>query len=190
MPKTNNANLVSKLLIRRYFLDMFHAGKEFRIFDACQGEKVLWNTLQKDYRCIYWGVDQKPKPGRMKIDSTRILEQPGWDFDVIDIDTHGHPWNQWLSLLPNISRPVTVFLTIGTIRAGGNGGVGKSVLRIAAPKFRTGVMIPLGIMGSLAPFFATRMLAQAFKYGLEISYAAESSSSSNARYLGIRLEPK
>lgn len=112
MVKIDNHNAHAKLELRRYFLRKYPG--PHHVLDCCQGEAVLWNRLREEFAIdSYWGVDLKRKKGRLKIDSTRILAQPGWIQNVIDIDTYGSPWKHWQAMLPNVSRPTTVFLTIG-----------------------------------------------------------------------------
>ena len=60
-------------------------------------------------------MDVKPARGRVKVDSERILAMPGWDFDVIDIDTYGMPWGHWIAAVRNAKAAVTVFLTVGNV---------------------------------------------------------------------------
>lgn len=112
---TDNKAMAPKLDLRRYFLRTYHAVPP-RVFDACQGEGALWKVLRAEFPVVsYWGVDLKPKSGRLMIDSTRVLSAPGWAFDVIDVDTYGEPWSQWATLL-RTGHPrstLTVFLTVG-----------------------------------------------------------------------------
>ena len=118
MTKTDNSNLAAKLALRRWFLDRFHAGRAFSVFDACQGSGLIWSELAKSYEFEYWGVDTKRSPGRLAVDSRRILSLPGIGADVVDIDTYGSPWRHWMMLLPNVIRPASVFLTEGMLGRG------------------------------------------------------------------------
>lgn len=83
-------------------------------FDCCQGSMRLWSEILKEYPNIkYFGVDKKPKPGRHKVDSSRILEIENLSWDIVDIDTYGDPWKHYINLCKNTSCDVTVFLTNG-----------------------------------------------------------------------------
>ena len=113
--KTDNSHLAAKLGLRRYFLDRYHAGERIRVIDCCAGESVIWTTLRREYEVDYWGIDKERKRGRMHLDSIRVLQQPGWRADVVDIDTYGSPWGHWMALLENATQPLTVFLTYGQI---------------------------------------------------------------------------
>lgn len=71
-------------------------------------------TLRTEFAIAqYWGVDVTPKSGRLKIDSVRILGQPGLEQNVIDIDTYGSPWKYWFALTRNAHASLTVFPTSG-----------------------------------------------------------------------------
>lgn len=106
MKKTDNTNLPAKLDLRRRFLRKYHAEDPANVLDCCQGDGVIWKTLRREFTIAgYWGVDTKRKPGRLRLDSSRILAQAGWLQNVVDIDTYGSPWRHWLAMLPNVKRP-------------------------------------------------------------------------------------
>jgi hypothetical protein len=75
-------------------------------------------VLRREFRVDYWGVDIKRAPGRLKIDSTHILSQDGWDFGVIDIDTYGSPWSHYFALLPHVRKHVIPASTVYTDEMG------------------------------------------------------------------------
>src|SRR5690606_34501325 len=108
-------NLPAKLELRRYFLRKYHSDKPPAVLDCCQGSGVIWTELRKEFEVAsYWGVDLKPKKGRLKIDSVKILAQPGWTQDVVDVDAYASPWKHWEAILANGHFPLTVFLTRGS----------------------------------------------------------------------------
>lgn len=188
MVKTDNHNPAAKLELRRYFLSKYHGISQPSVFDCCQGSAKLWTKLQEEFAVgQYWGVDLKPKKGRLKIDSVRILEQTGWMFDVIDVDTYGAPWKHFIWILKKASKPVTVFLTIGQNKMVG-GFQGKP------PKEITTILnippsTPPTIAANLWDYGCRLLLAQALRYG-KITEAVEAVSDGNARYIGLRFEPK
>lgn len=93
MTKTDNKDPSAKLELRRYFLRKYHAGEPIHVLDCCQATGFLWRTLRQEFPIAsYWGLDLKPKKGRLQIDSTRVLEQNGWKQNVVDVDTYGSPW--------------------------------------------------------------------------------------------------
>lgn len=198
--KIDNRALGPKVALRRYFLDRYHAAGSTSpvkpiVFDACMGRGIIWKRLRADYDVTYWGVDLKRAPGRLGIDSERVLAQPGWPFDVIDIDTYGSPWGHWLALLPNVTRPVTVFLTMGAL----NGGtpVTDSTLQVVGmtPTFLATLQRQCSsLKWNLGELVIQRSLSVSEEYGLRIVEAQRSrsqsrTSGSKAWYFGVRLEP-
>lgn len=146
----------------------------------------MWTTLRRTHPVAsYWGVDVKPKKGRVKIDSVRILQQPGLRQDVIDIDTYGSPWKHWFALLPNIAKPTTVFLTIGSCQVGGSAisTEARAVLGVGKLPVPNGIGFKLN---ELAVDYCLSAMAGFCK----MIEAVESVSTGNARYIGVRLEPK
>ena len=185
--KTDNHNPKVKLDLRRYFLDKYHKQHQPRVFDCCQGSGVLWSQLKQEYQLgSYWGVDLKPKAGRLKVDSSRILEQAGWSYDVIDVDAYGSPWKHWSHILRNATDDVTVFLTVGMVRIAGGGNLDqtqKNILGISSPN------VPPGIQGKLHELSAKYLLALTGVH-CTISEVKEAFPSNNARYIGVRLEKR
>jgi hypothetical protein len=186
MVKTDNHNPKAKLDLRRYFLNKYHSDDMPSVFDCCQGSAVMWSQLQKEFSVgSYWGVDLKPKKGRLKIDSVRILQQPGWSFDVIDVDTYGSPWRHWLAILPNLTKSTTIFLTIGSTMF--KGSTDSSLLSSIGCVFSR-ARLPESMHGKLSEFGTSYILANVSNFA-KITEAVEAVSTGNARYIGVRLEP-
>lgn len=184
--KTDNHNPEAKLKLRRYFLEKYHSDGSAKVFDCCQGGGVMWTALRRTHPVTsYWGVDVKPKKGRLKIDSVRVLQQ-GVSHDVIDIDTYGSPWKHWFAMLPKVTKPVTVFLTIGSTMF--KGATDSSVLAALGCTF-TQINLPKSFYGFLDEIGVNYCLAKGCDCAT-IAEAVEVSSTGNARYIGIRLEPK
>ncbi len=189
--KTDNADPTAKLELRRYFLRKYHADSPPDVLDCCQGGGLLWRRLRDEFEvATYWGVDVKPKKGRLKLDSTRILAQSGWPQNVVDIDTYGAPWKHWEAMLPNVSQPTTVFLTIGQIVTGLVGRVPLEALAAIGLKDIRG-LLPVSFHVKLSSRIVSYALARAYDYGIITIEAVEASSPNhrNVRYIGIRLEP-
>lgn len=184
--KTDNGNLAGKLHLRRYFMERYHADGSALVFDACQGSGVLWAELRRDFDCTYWGVDTKTRPGRLSVDSVRVLAQPGWTFDIVDIDTYGSPWKHWEQVLKNASRPTTVFLTIGATMH--KGSVDAAALR-ALGLDELAHRIPESLKGKLSDFSVAYCLAMSYNYGWKVALAMEAPPNRRTRYVGVRLEP-
>jgi hypothetical protein len=187
--QTDNSNIDAKMALRRMFLSKYHS-ESGSVFDACQGSGVMWSLLRSEFPHLeYWGVDVKKKKGRLSIDSSRILAQPGLPNDIIDIDTYGSPWKHWFLLLPNVKRPITVFLTIGFIRAAGGGKMSNEE-RFALGLTSIAPKTPDSLLAKLHDMSIRYCLTNAVQYGILIVEAWEAVSLGNARYIGIRLEPK
>lgn len=147
---------------------------------------LLWSTLRNEFQVAdYLGVDLKPKPGRLKVDSVRILDQDGWQFDVIDVDTYGEPWAHYAAICERITKPVTVFLTVCTIAAAGGGNISK-VLRKGMGIHHL-EKLPQAICGKLGQKSLTFMLSTALT-NCRVIECVEAVSNGNARYFGLRLE--
>jgi hypothetical protein len=183
--KTDNAHLASKLLLRRTMLARFN-DQPLRVFDCCQGSGVIWSRLRSEFDVeSYWGVDVKPKKGRLKVDSRKVVCQAGLRCNVVDIDTYGMPWDHWSGLLPNIVEPTTVFLTIGLVTNGGGSALSHSV--------RDAVEIPRD--WNVSPVFTpelVRMSVDRFlsmeSRGWRVVAAMESTPGPHARYVGARID--
>jgi hypothetical protein len=189
--KTDNSNLAAKLDLRRYFLRTYHATEPIHVLDCCQGAGVLWRQLRQEFPVAsYWGLDVKPKKGRLRLDSVRVLAQPGWPQNVIDVDTYGSPWAHWLALLPNVVSPTTVFLTVGQplskpfIRRFRS--LNKEELQSIGASFKT--KLPLAFQLFIGKLSTPYVLAAAYKAGVQILEAVEAESTGNANYFGVRLE--
>ncbi|MEN3369967.1 MAG: hypothetical protein V7609_2110 [Verrucomicrobiota bacterium] len=114
--KTDNHNPDAKLTLRRHFLNRYHVpivaygDTSIRVLDCCQASGRLWGVLRREFAGVeYWGVDVRPKKGRLKIDSVRILDQPGVTQNVIDIDTYGSPFKHWMALLRECAGTASPF---------------------------------------------------------------------------------
>lgn len=181
--KCDNSNLAAKLDLRRCLLRRYHGTDSIRVFDCCQGSGVIWETLRTEFEVkSYWGVDVKPKAGRLRVRSERILSQPGWTENVIDIDTYGSPWKHWESMLPNVRNPVTVFMTIGQWQMGTDAIILK---RLGLDR----LAVPPGIACKLHDLALDYCLTRCLDYVLLYTSAVEAVCEGHARYLGLRLEP-
>lgn len=188
--KTDNHNLAAKLRLRRHFLDRYHVDGAFSVFDACQGDGVIWKSLAKDYAFDYWGVDQKRRAGRLQVDSERVLALAGLSADVIDIDAYGSPWGHWLALLPNVAASTTVFLTQGMVRMRGGGITAAEVLDVLGLRFSSAKLGPALTNKAIASIAYKYMISQATEHGLVVREIVEAlNPGGNARYFGVRLEP-
>jgi hypothetical protein len=185
--KTDNHNPAVKLRLRQYFLNKYHANGSAKVLDCCQAGGVMWTTLRRTHPVTsYWGVDMKPKKGRLQIDSVRILQQPGLSQNIIDIDTYGSPWKHWFAVLPNIHQPTTIFLTIGsTMFKGATDGAALAALGCTFQQQK----LPDAFRGKLDEIGVSHSLARGCDFVTMIE-AVEAVSTGNARYIGLRVAPK
>ena len=191
--KTDNQNLWPKIELRRYFLNRYHKRGAIRVLDCCQGNGVIWSILRDEFELdSYWGVDVKKKRGRLTIKSERILSQPGWLENVIDVDTYGSPWKHWEGIIRNLIGPTTVFLTIGSVTAGRGGGAGTMLPREArrAIGFAT-LPVPPSLQARIWELSIPYCLDLANKNNVEIMEAREGiPHPAKVRYIGVRIRPK
>lgn len=184
--KTDNHNPKAKLDLRRYFLRRYHADTPPRVLDCCQGSGLLWKSLRDEFEVeSYWGLDLKPKKGRLKLASERVLAQKGWNQNVVDIDTYGFPWRHWAAMLPAVHQPTTVFLTIGQVHIAGSPlqETARKILGIGSLK------IPNAIGANLNKLATNYLLTLPQLFGIIIAEAVEAVSDGNARYIGVHLVP-
>lgn len=188
--KTDNHNPEAKLELRRYFLKKYHADKPPRVMDCFQGGGVLWGTLSGEFKLgNYWGVDMKPKKGRLKVDSARILSQRGWMADVVDLDAYGSPWGHWMVLCETCdTSSITIFLTIGMVKQNGFAGMDASTAKMVGCLFRTEA--PRTLLGRIITGTLPFALRHAQKHGLNAVEIVEAYPQKNARYIGMRLEKR
>jgi hypothetical protein len=184
---TDNHNPEAKLELRRHFLrQMVSDGVPIRVLDCFMGEGLLWRKLRSEFPIhSYWGVDLKPKKGRLQIDSSRILAQPGWAQNVVDLDAYGSPWNHWINLVQTSSGSVTVFLTIGMVRSAG-GNYDHAILDLSGARFRR-LKIPNTLGVKLSGTILPHALAFAESNGFDPVDIQEAFPQKNARYIGVRL---
>ena len=187
--KTDNAFLPGKLALRRHFLARYHTETPPRVLDCCAGGGVIWRQLRKEFELAsYFPTDRKRTPGRVRIlDSARILALPGIREDVIDVDTYGLPWKHWTAILRNLSRPTTVFLTIGRVLMGGVVNLSRDEEEVLGLRFKR-LRLPVACGGRLIGMATDHFLALPLRHGIRIVEAQEVRSA-HAQYVGLRLEP-
>jgi hypothetical protein len=186
--KTDNSNLTTKLELRRYFLRKYHRQDRPNVLDCCQGSGTIWNHLRQEFALEgFWGVDTKTKKGRLKIDSSKILAQPGWAQNVIDIDTYGSPWRHWFAMLPNVARPLTVFLTVGHVPIGG-GTLDRYARQALGLQFRR-LTVPNVLLGRLVDLSVMYCLSKCVDHDILLVEVVTTLACGNARYFGARIAP-
>ncbi len=182
--QTDNSNLSAKLALRRRVIATELPRVPLRVIDCCQGSGLLWSRLREEFPVeSYWGLDRKAKPGRMTIDSVRVLGRPV-TANVVDIDTYGAPWDHWIALLPNVSARMLVFLTVGSY--GGLGRLSKTALRVLG---LASIDVPPVIQPRLLDRSIGACLALPLKRGLAVTVWT-TKASQNAQYFAALVEPR
>lgn len=180
--KCDNHNLGAKLALRRYLLDKYHAGKRVKVFDCCEGGMAIWSALRQEYDIEHMGVDLKKKRGRLTMDSARILEVPGWNWDMIDVDVYGSPWLHWMHILHNGRVALTVVLTVAEVLMGGGNMPTHVAKELNLPN-----LLPYGLRGKLQKQLVAIMLGKAPALGWIVEECVEADNSGSARYIGVRI---
>ena len=115
--KTDNHSLRQKIELRRQVCALL--GQPLTVLDLFAGEgRVWWGMKEFNEIESYTPVDQKPRmSGVIKLTvSARTVR--GFDlsqFNVIDVDCYGEPWEVWDELARMISGETAVFLTHGHV---------------------------------------------------------------------------
>lgn len=183
--QTDNSNTASKLLLRRYYLDRYHQHGGL-VFDCCQAEQHLWSILRQEYpQMRYFGVDLKPKPGRLVVDSTRLIGSIP-NIDVYDVDTYGDPMAQLERICQTLNRPTTVFLTWGYSAAGGGINLTKAAFRACKIPKDT----PKSLLLRYLPTIQKICCSVPLQYDIIMSDVMEAPRAKNCCYFGMRLEPR
>ena len=189
--KVDNKRLDAKLLVRRYFLDRYHSSSPPRVIDCCAGSGVIWQALRQDYRIrSYWGLDAKKSAGRIAARSERILECPGWQADIVDVDTYGSPWKHWAQILSHGPTPLTVFLTVGQVVMGASTLSAEALVALGVV-FPTLAVSP-GLMAKIHPLvipFQLTYLGRSDKVVVEAKQIIIAGlGATRVVYVGLRLE--
>lgn len=173
--KVDNGQLDTKLLLRRYFLDRYHPDRQqpLRVIDCCAGDSVIWREIRRERTgVIYMGMDEKHKPGTLRVDSRKVISAGGWRADVVDIDTYGSPWGHWDLVLRTMPAGfLTVFLTMGSGMSS-TGGSMSSVAKRALGIDRL-THLPASLTWLVNRASIKYCLALAGRHGVEIVEAQE-----------------
>lgn len=179
----DNKSLAEKVAVRLHFVRKYHSD-DARVFDCCQGAGLVWKNVKESVELkSYWGVDLKPRSGKISMNSLEVLGRKLRD-NVIDVDTYGEPWEHWLKMLPNITQPTSVFLTWTSLCMMGMSNVVKQYV------FGGQLQMPPTLYGKLWGYANACLLTAPERHGLEIVECMEPICKSPSRYIGIHLRPK
>jgi hypothetical protein len=180
---TDNRCLAEKIAVRKHFLRKFHPDNA-KVFACCQGTGLIWKTIRRDFQVAsYWGVDLKASAGRVAMDSVSVLRRKLTD-NVIDVDTYGEPWEHWLTMLPNVTQPTSVFLTWSSMCS-----INMSTI-VKQHVFGGELHMPKSLYGKLWDYANAYLLTAPEQHGLEIVECMESLNKTPSRYIGIHIRPK
>lgn len=169
--------------LREYMLGRLKPG--FAVLDCCQGDMVIWRRLRQRFECRYTGLDVKPAPHRLVIDSVRIVETSAAWYDVIDVDTYGSPWKHYAHICAkNPKKPQVVFLAVGIVKV-----MGVNFDHLASESLGIKWWMP-SVLGTWICHEQEQAIihAMANQHGRKIKelYAAEPGK--HARYYGVVLK--
>lgn len=118
---TANQHYNTKLDLRRDVLRQ-SGWAEFRVLDLFAGRGELWRRLRTEFRVThYTPVDKSPQlPGTIRLEITpRVIPglAPG-QYNVIDVDCYGEPWELFAAIDRCQPERCVVFLTAGRLTRG------------------------------------------------------------------------
>jgi hypothetical protein len=178
--KTDNHNLAAKIALRRRLLS---SAGEYRVLDCFSGSEAIWQPLRVEYQIRdYLALDIKQKRGRLKLDSARFVRECPGDFNVVDLDAYGSPFDQFESVIA-WRRRLIVFLTIGAV---GMKAQSKTALRIAGLPATT----PIGMHAQLHDHITESCLTLPLQKNFRIRQSFEAlNPGGSARYIGLEIAP-
>jgi hypothetical protein len=122
--KTDNDNLSKKLAIRLFAMDKLGKieAEPIRVLDCFAGDGLLWHYLKKESKrnIEHVGIDTLPKKGALYLgDNRRYLQRlPIDDYDLIDLDAYGVPYDQMKILVKRNYRGIVVGTFIQCVYGG------------------------------------------------------------------------
>jgi hypothetical protein len=175
-------------LLSRMGLDSVH------VLDACSGDGLIWTEMEKHVDVLRWvRTDVKPRPNGhggmvLKMSAAQAVDAMDLhEFNVIDIDPYGEPWEAYHLVLERFSQPTAVFLTHGRTAHDLTDSV-KEWMGI--PK-----AWPLPQVPSVVEYVQQRALAESWRYAT-VTHAARvyrppsGTKNSSVTYFAIGLRPR
>lgn len=171
------------LELRRYFLTKYHGETPVSVLESAKSGGHVWAVLRCEYAVTdVWTIDPESKPGAVGpgVKLASLLALGGWIQNVIDLNAGGAPWVEWDCLLRNVTRPTTVFLTIGQ-------AVADTVPVVAVTLGLGKLNVPRPILKRLGPHAISAQLARPLDYPLRVVECAEVPA--KRRLVGFHLVP-
>jgi hypothetical protein len=122
--KTDNDNLSKKLAIRLFAMNRLEKNttEPIRVLDCFAGDGLLWHYLKKECErpIEHIGIDVLPKLGAQYLGDNRhyLHRLPLDNFDLIDVDAYGVPYDQMKILAKRNYRGIVVGTFIQAIYGG------------------------------------------------------------------------
>lgn len=191
--KVDNRSLQAKVNLRRWLLQRMKID-HVRVLDACAGEGAIWSAMEEHTTIDRWvRCDIKPRyPSdgmTLKLSAVQSMQSMDLDeFNVIDIDTYGDPWEAYRILLPRLRKVTCVFLTHGRVTLGGD--------VTNATKIANGLPVEWRIPQILTTveYIAQRCLESTWHYADILHAGTVASAPGQGRasltYYGLGLKPK
>jgi hypothetical protein len=115
--KTDNHSLRQKIDLRREVCALL--GRPLKVLDLFAGEGRVWWGM-KEFCEIesYTPVDQKPRMSgviKMTVSARTVRGFDLSQYNVVDVDCYGEPWEVWRELAKMITGETAVFLTNGHV---------------------------------------------------------------------------
>lgn len=183
--KLDNRSLPAKIAIRRWLLDKMGI-TQVRLLETCTGGALIWRAMEDYVELKLWTkIDVKPRPGTgavLKLTATQAINAlPLHEYNVIDCDFYGDPWEAYRAVLAHgIRQPLAVFLTHGHVSQ-----AQLSHAAMAAVGMPTDWKIP--VQPSVNAYVASRIVARTWEVAT-IDHAA-TIEFPHVTYLALALSP-
>lgn len=182
---TDNSSIKMKINLRRHFLGKYGVSS---VLDLCQGDGHIWRQLRTEYpEARYVGYDRKPKNNRVSVEAKRIAAVANLEYDCVDVDVYGEPWEIYSLCLKNIKENTTFFLTWGkgSIGASNISGIARSFLNL--PNGVPGWLLSESYYEVFSPFLIWKLCPKHLDITEVAWYISENG---RAAYFGVRVERK
>ena len=107
--QTDNSYLFNKINLRKSCLNK---NKNYIVLDCFAGKGLIWDNIKKDNYFISLISIDKKEQATIKGDNLKVLKSIDLDqFDIIDLDAYGSPFNQLEIILNQKIKNKIIFFT-------------------------------------------------------------------------------
>jgi hypothetical protein len=191
--KVDNRSLEAKISLRMWLLNRMNI-TDVKVLDTCSGLGMIWSEMEKHVHISQWvKCDIKPRAGgngmTLKMSASQSLAVMDLsDFNVIDIDTYGEPWEPYRIMLSRLTKPVAVFLTHGRMV------LGSDVTNSTKEAMKIPLDWEIPQLPTMVDFVGQRCLEATWKYADIIHsgtiYSAPGQGRAAVSYYALGLSPK